>query len=145
MCLFEPNTLIRKKNLIKECATYNEWYILIEKVNSQSILSEDGIEGYVFEDNSETPNMFKLKTDWYIFWKKFRGVQDRIVKQLRKTGIVDKSFLIEQKAKLHTSTDIKVFNAMVKVCEENFQSNKSNKSNNSINIIEMREEVIKRL
>jgi len=118
---------VREKRLVKVCEKFNDYWQLIEKINEHPILSNDGMEGLVFEDSSEEPNMFKLKTDWYLFWKRMRGMQQRIATRILKNGektgeyILEKSMRIALKKYLHTAEEFKVFTFMTELAEKDIQ------------------------
>jgi predicted kinase len=121
--LMEPQPInVREKNLVKTCETYNELNILISQANDVSPLTENWIEGYVFEDSdSDLTTMFKVKTNWYSFWKYMRSTKDRLVRNIIKNGDgkLTKSDRINMKSKLHTAEQIKVFNVLVDLAEAN--------------------------
>ena len=125
----QKNATLRRKSLVKVIDNFNELVLLLNTTNKNPFLNKKGIEGYVFEDSSPTKNMFKIKTDWYSFWKFMRSMKDRISSQLRKnatrkqaSATLDKSQLISLKSRLHTEDDIKVFSWMVKLAEEDIES-----------------------
>ncbi len=119
---------IREKEIAQICETYSDLNKLMEKIHSVNPLLSDYLEGYVIEDSFEVPTIFKIKTPWYSFWKKIRGSRDRIVNKLKKIyeknpkekATLSKSDLITLKRNLHTAEDIKVFNALVEIAEEDF-------------------------
>jgi len=125
----QPQTInVREKKLIKKCEGFNDYWGLVKEVNLQPLLSNNGIEGYVFEDASEIPHMFKLKTDWYSFWKYMRSLKIRISSRIRKNGertgnyTLEKSASIALKQQLHREEEFKVFAFMVKLAEEDFEA-----------------------
>jgi len=132
---------VRIKKLIKVCETFNDYHQVVKEANSIDLLSKKGIEGFVIEDALEAPNMFKIKTKWYSFWKYHRGIMHRVLRAARqktkKGGIphLNKSDLINLKKNLHTFEDIKVFNFMVEYVINNFDL----VDNNELSIIDLRD------
>lgn len=124
IALMTPQEInVREKKLAGLCETYNAFNVLVNQANQTDRLSPTGIEGFVFEDSAEQPTMFKLKTDWYSFWKYMRSLRDRVTGKLkskldRKEEVVlSKSELIQLKTSLHTAEEIKAFNTLVKIAE----------------------------
>ena len=121
---------VRKKRLEKMCTNFNDWYSLVKEANAVDLLSNAGHEGYVFEDSSENPNMFKLKTDWYSFWKYMRSMKDRIANRIRNNRKnpriteegLSKGQLIDLKKGLHREEDMLVWNFMKDIAEEDFSA-----------------------
>jgi len=136
------NINIREKRLIKVCENFNDYWTLVSEANKHPLLSNDGIEGFVFEDASNPPNLFKLKTDWYSFWKYMRSLKIRVSKRIRKhlerTGKseMEKSDRIALKQQLHRVEDFKVFHFMVDLAEENLEEF------DKMSIIEVREKFL---
>jgi predicted kinase len=119
--LMSPQEInVREKKLIKRCNTYNELNILINQLNDVSVFEEDSVEGYVFEEEAELPTMFKVKSNWYSFWKFTRSMRDKIVNKI--LGDPNKEFTksnrIKLKAMLHTAEQIKTFNVLAELAEE---------------------------
>jgi len=141
----ESDIKIRLKKLIAVCNTYNDYYIIKKRVNEHPLFSDDGIEGYVIEDSSEIPNMFKIKTRWYSFWKCHRGTYSRLLKNVRNSiekeegPIINKSSMIRFKERLYSAEDIKIFNFMVDKIQGDFEIYKNK------NIIEIRQEYLSTL
>jgi len=119
---------VREKKLVKICENFNDYWSLVSSTNQHPLLSDDGIEGYVFEDSSSPVNLFKLKTDWYSFWKFMRGVKQRIVSKIKKHGdrtgnyTLEKSDSISMKQNLHREEDFKVFTFMVEMAEKDLEA-----------------------
>jgi len=119
---------IRQKRLITTCETLSDFHRLLNETNDGKFLINEGIEGFVVEDSFETPDIFKIKTEWYSFWKKVRATRDRVTKRLKnkfeknpkERATLDKSELNALKKYLHTAEDIKVFNKLVEIAEEDF-------------------------
>ena len=122
----ETDVGCRKKQLLAEPATYADYYSIIKAANSLEVLSPTGIEGFVIEDSLDVPNMFKVKTRWYSFWKYMRGHMHRITKamdrQVKKghEPFIDNSDLINLKKGLHSAEEIKVFNFLVEYIQRNY-------------------------
>ena len=109
--------------------TFADYYGFVKTLNSASLFLNNYIEGVVFEDDSgSAPNMFKLKTDWYSFWKYMRGFRDRIISRIKKdtkpgqNPTIEKSNLNKLKAHLHTAEAIKVFNFMLDWALNDFET-----------------------
>lgn len=118
---------VRTKKLLKTCWNFNDYFTFVEEINSQKLLTNGGIEGIVFEDSSTPENMFKLKTDWYSFWKYMRTVKDRIANRIRKVKegeprVLSKSDRINLKSKLYNESHIRTFNFMVELAESDFSA-----------------------
>jgi len=111
---------VRSKKLIKVLETFNDFFILISDAQKQKKFSSDGIEGFVFEDASPSKHMFKLKTDWYSFWKYMRTQKQKIGQRVRTKLKRNDSLPVELevdtikklKGYLHTEEQILVFNFM---------------------------------
>jgi len=130
--LMTPQSIsVREKKIAAVCNTYNEFNILVNEANKNGVLGPDGIEGFVFEDSADQPTMFKLKTEWYSFWKWTRSMRDRITGKLKnklerkKEVKLEKDQLVQMKASLHTAEQIKVFNTLVKIAEQDVMACKS--------------------
>ena len=68
---------VKKKEFV--FYTYKDFDRFINSLeNSKDYLSENNIEGYVFEDNRGF--MFKVKTEFYNFWKFMRGITSSVMK-----------------------------------------------------------------
>jgi len=128
--LMQPGAVpVRVKRLVKIAETFNDFWIEIKRVNSVPLLGNQGIEGYVIEDSSAEPNFFKIKTDWYSFWKRHRTTKDKITsrvnKKLKRRGdqepVLDKQDTIKLKTFLHTEEDIIVFNHLKDMQEKDFE------------------------
>jgi hypothetical protein len=136
---------VREKRLVKKCESFNDYWQLVKEANQQPLLSNEGIEGYVFEDASNPPHMFKLKTDWYSFWKYMRSVKIRISSRIKKHGertgdyTLEKSASIALKQQLHREEDFKVFTFMVNLAEKDFEAFQK------MGIIEVREKFLEDL
>ena len=133
MDLMNPNASVpmRKKELVKVCDTFNDWNILVQETKDIDNFSKEGIEGFVFEDSSEVPVMFKLKTDWYSFWKAMRSRYNKIKVRLKgnlkkkggegSDGTLTKSQVIHLKKDLWTQDMMLVWNYMRSQGEEDFE------------------------
>jgi tRNA splicing ligase len=133
---------IRKKHLLRVLNTFNDyWNFLREK--EVSLLSNDGCEGFVFEDSSTPQNMFKVKLDWYSFWKYMRTIKFRIESRIKLTNertgkiTLEKSDSIKIKEGLHLEEDFKVFNFMVNLALRDFSKFQK------MSIIDIRNEFMK--
>jgi predicted kinase len=116
---------IRKKHILRVCENFNDYWNFL-KGKEVPLLSNDGCEGYVFEDSTQPQNMFKVKTDWYSFWKYMRTIKIRIASRIRNTAIrtgeikLEKSDSIKIKEGLHREEDFKVFTFMVELALKDF-------------------------
>jgi len=70
---------IKVKQFVKIIDSRNELNLFIEKAKN-----EEDIEGYVVEDSSGY--IFKVKTEWYFFWKKIRNWTPKILKEQKVVG-----------------------------------------------------------
>ncbi len=137
-----PGEKLRVKNIVKVCEKTTDFSALITEMNKQPIFTDNGHEGYVFESSAEEPYMFKVKSDWYIFWKRLRSTRDRIAARLKrhyKNGnevVLTKSELVSFKAHLHTAEDIKAFKFLVTLSEADPELTKS------LSIPELRRSII---
>jgi len=107
---------IRKKKLITTINSQKELLEFINEVNKvKPFEKENYIEGYVFqEDTLNSPFMFKLKTDWYKYWKYMRSITDRfITKVLRVDENTSRSNLVLLKANLYTYEHHKYVNWLI--------------------------------
>jgi hypothetical protein len=138
---------IRPKKLIKICKNFNEYWNLVKDANRHPILSDDGIEGFVFEDSSSlTPHMFKVKVRWYTFWKYVRSIKSRISSRLRNLQKrknfsgelkLDKSDRITIKQQLHSVEEFQLFEFMVDLAEKDLDAFEE------MSIIEVRQKFLK--
>jgi len=97
--------------------SYKELVEFIDSVNSIDKFSKDGIEGYVFIDSDPvSPFMFKLKSDWYKFWKYMRTLKDQAAKlqNLMRDGKAEvvRNRINEKKKNLNSYEDNKFWNWM---------------------------------
>lgn len=133
---------IRNKILLAEVTTFNEFYIEYKKANDVEFISNDGHEGFVVEDSSPGGNNFKVKTDWYSFWKFMRSMKDRIANRIRKNtkrgqeSLLTTSDMINLKRMLHHEEDIKVFQFMVDLAHKDFEKY------TSMSIVDIRREML---
>ncbi len=133
---------VRRKNMTCVCNKPSDFNRLVNDLNSHPIFSDDGHEGFVFQDSNEDPRMFKIKGDWYSYWKFMRGQRDRVVNKLKRHKEkgrdirLTKSESIEFKNRLHTSEEIKGFKALVEITEADYERVKG------LSIPELRREII---
>ncbi len=124
----QEKATLRQKKIVCTLENFNEFYKFVEETNSKNLLDKKGMEGFVFEDSSPSKNMFKLKTDWYSFWKYMRSLKERISSTIQKNtkngkeSVLDKAQLINLKKKLHREEDIVVFNWMQYLAEKDPQA-----------------------
>ena len=80
-------TLVRAAKKAAKISTWSNFNKFLDEVNSKEILSNDGVEGYVVKSFSspedKSPFMFKIKTEWYKFWKRMRGLKDSVYKKIQ--------------------------------------------------------------
>lgn len=112
------------KEKLAELNSYIEWRDFRNKHKEVKVLEED-IEGFVLEDSKGF--QFKLKSNYYNFWKRMRGIKDTISKRPNQ--------LPEIKNKLHTAEEFQVYNFMI----QNYELEKLAE----INIIDIRNEFMK--
>jgi len=94
----------------------------INQYKRQPLFIDDGFEGFVFEDNTndgQSPIMFKLKTPWYSFWKRVRGIEHKVNKYYlnQKKGGFTKEKEILVKKSLHIAEEFKVLEALKQIHE----------------------------
>ncbi len=137
-----PGANLRKKGLLKSCETFADYRLLVKEQNAHPLISDSGVEGIVFEDSSLPQNMFKLKTNWYSFWKRMRSLKIKITnivwKDFERTGqsTLSKSRRISLKATLHTAEEFQLFEFMTQEAEKDIVAFKA------MNIIEVRQKFI---
>ncbi len=118
--LMEPQPInVREKVLMFNCLNYSELIQVITGAQNIDLFEQNSIEGYVFEEDHEDPQMFKVKSNWYSFWKYIRSLRDKVVRKIEKSkdSKLSKSELIEFKSKLHIAEQIRAFNALVELAE----------------------------
>ncbi len=121
--LMVPAGMVRVKRLVKVCEKASDFNRLVNELNAHRTFSDNGVEGYVFEDSAPEPTMFKIKSKWYNYWKYMRGNRDRVFNKLKKHRErgqpveLTKSEAIEFKNRLHTAEEIKGFKALVHLSE----------------------------
>jgi len=79
------NVRLEISKSINVLKNYKELIDFIDYVNEVDPFGQSNYcEGYVFKcgKNQESPFMFKLKTDWYKFWKHMRTIKDIVGKRL---------------------------------------------------------------
>lgn len=129
--LFLENDLIRVKTFIKSLNSIKDLKLLIGDLEPDDLLDEH-IEGYVIEENKlDNPYIFKLKSKWYSYWKKIRGIQNNIYSNKSK---LDKS----QKNKLKRMTHSKLDQILLEIFIERFNNDKE-----ALNVIDIRQTVRK--
>ena len=128
---------------------------IFEIYDNQSMLDDDGIEGFVFYSfsekkgfSNESPFMFKYKTPWYKFWKFMRTIKDNIGKKIQPIFQHDisedekklklKSVLPEFKKRLFTFEENVFFNFLITRIQQ-----KPNENLIDISIIQLRDEFLK--
>lgn len=121
LCIFGEKFNFYYKEIYTTLDNYKELYDFIKYEKNRSVFEED-IEGYVVEDSNGFT--FKLKGNYYNFWKRMRSLKDTIYKSKKHKN--------EVKAKLHKYEEFKVCNFMYKLKEDGIDLNK-------MNIIEVRE------
>jgi len=132
----EPNIFIRldKKSRFNIINSYKELNEFLDKQNSIELLSLGGVEGYVFKDsNGSSPFMFKLKTNWYKFWKRVRTLRDKAYKIYSLYGQGKEAAINEQcnlyKSKVYSYEEHLVWNWLVqKIKDKDDEFFKSQKS-----------------
>ena len=106
-------------NVIKN---FKELIEFIEYINSVKPFDKKNyIEGYVFKcGNKESPFMFKLKTDWYRFWKSMRTLKDIVGKKLYPYDEEKlKRELPSIQKQLHTYEENKFLNYLIELIKNN--------------------------
>jgi predicted kinase len=81
--LFNSNEMIRKVNLLKKIETYKELIEYLDELNSKDLFENNFIEGVVLREEGISPFMFKLKTNWYKFWKGNRTLTENVFKRIQ--------------------------------------------------------------
>jgi len=133
VCSLFKEELIRPKKEFKNINSGIEFEDFINEMNKVSKLDSDYIEGFVFH-NQKTNFMFKLKTDWYKFWKYMRTLKDRLYKEYQKpyelsfyqeTEELKLKYLNISRSKvprishnLHSTEEFKIFNFMMDLVNE---------------------------
>ena len=101
--LFGKSWGFRVKEQVTILNSYQDLYYFIQhNYRSVNIFTNDGIEGYVIEFQGGFK--VKVKTDWYKFWKIWRGKKDYIARIQN-----DHSRLVQFSQSLHTFEDQKFF------------------------------------
>lgn len=92
----------RVKKLVTTLNSYLEWRDFRVKEKAKSVFDTD-TEGYVLQDNNGF--MFKLKSNYYSFWKRMRGLVQSIIKNPGNLPTI--------KSRLHSAEDFEVYNYIV--------------------------------
>ncbi len=83
MNFFKDSKLIRKVKKLREIESYKDLIEYLNELNSHDLFDENFIEGAVIREKGESPFMFKVKTEWYKFWKSNRTTKDNLYKKLQ--------------------------------------------------------------
>jgi len=135
--LFDRDAVkLRVKSIIGVCENYTKFRKLVQTLDTD-VLIQNGIEGCVFEDSDGEsnggfiiPNIFKLKTKWYSFWKHNRTtagyIKRKMMQEFDRTGSIDLTISdsVHLKQHLHTAEDIRVYNFMVDYIQEKLVQDK---------------------
>ena len=122
--------------------------------DGQSMIDNDGIEGFVFysfsekkDFSNESPFMFKYKTPWYKFWKFMRTIKDNVSKKIQpiyqrniseeEKKLKLKATLPEFKRRLFTYEENAFFNFLINRVQQKPEENLIN-----IDIVQLRDEFI---
>lgn len=104
LCRFSEVLGVEVKEMVETFSNwsdFSDWFAKIDK-NIEHKLNDEYIEGYVVE--CADGFMFKIKTEFYQFWKKMRGVSEKLSK-----GRVYNTSWLQNPLEIQTYSKIKEF------------------------------------